>query len=280
MFIKELRARSFLYTLFANARFSHAKKYLLNNLLHKSDPYKTFVLSKDKSRSLNIWALQQVKHRTGHYGGDFFFWRLNEESWLANLEQVHGLYEYLNGTFETIYACDYTNKTVLDIGGYIGDSARFFLRQNARKIFIYEPVKKNIVAMQHNLQDHFSKVRMISKGVSAKGETMTIESSYPEGHIGFGCEGRKFRVTIETEGFDTILRKEKYDIAKIDCEGNEKYLLQVGAKNLQKIPYWMIEIHHPEMIQKLQTKFLEAGFKMHVPLAPEGHLSVFHFVLT
>jgi FkbM family methyltransferase len=279
MFIKELLAKSFLFNLFTLARFSHAKKYLLKNLLHKIDPYQAYVLSKNRERSLSIWALQQIKHRKKHLSDDLYFWQMHEELWLANLDHIHGLYEYLQGSFHEFYRCDCRGKTVLDIGGYIGDSARFFLKQGTRKVIIYEPVEKNVMCMRYNLKDYQNAVEIIPKGIAGQNGELTIFSNYPAGHIGFGNRSGKYKLTAQAESFPSILSHVQADIAKVDCEGSERYLLDVECKALRRIPYWMIELHDGQIAEQIERKFLKCGFETIPMPVPAGHQSIGHYRL-
>jgi FkbM family methyltransferase len=277
MSIRSVLTKSFLFNLFTLARFSHAKKYLLKTLFHKIDPYYAYVLSKDRECSLNIWAIKQMKHRKKHFAEDLYFWELNRELWLGNLDHIHGLYEYLQGSFHDFYRCDCRDKSVLDIGGYIGESALYFLKQGARKIVIYEPVEKNVVCMRHHLKNYAAAVEIIPKGVAQEDGEMTILSNYPAGHIGFGNREGRYQLTTEGESFHSILSHVNVDIAKIDCEGGERYLLSVETPLLRKIPYWIIEFHEAQIAKKIEHKFLSSGFET-IPIAvPAGHQSICHF---
>lgn len=277
MTIKDLLAKSFLFNLFTLARFSHAKRYLLKG--RKKDPYYSYVLAKNKKQAINIWALQQVKYRKRHHFGSLFFWDFNQEVWLANLDQVHGLYEYLQGAFSVMYKAPCQNKRVLDVGGYIGDTARFFLKEGASRVVIYEPALANVLCMEVNLKEYADKIEIIRKGIGAKDGELEISSNYPEGHIGFGNREGAYKVQTTGICFTSLLQSEDFDIAKIDCEGSEQYLLDVAKGDLRKIPYWMIELHDPHIAAKVTEKFLESGFEA-IPIeVEEGHQQMTHFRL-
>lgn len=277
MQLKRFLNHSFLYNLFSLARFSHAKKYLLKNIRQKRDPYFDYVLAKDKMRSLNIWALKQIKNRRELFNEDLYFWELEGEKWLANLDHIHGLYEYLSGSFSNHYRANYQNKTVLDVGGYIGDTARYFLKEGAARVVIYEPVEKNVICMKHNLHKWSHLVEIVHKGVSGNNGEMVISSNYPAGHIGFGNREGQYSVKVSSETFHTILQKNSADIAKIDCEGGERYLLDLEERVLCKIPYWMVEIHEAHLVQEITRKFRSCGFEILPVDLPPGHQALIHF---
>lgn len=277
MWVKALLERSFLFNLFRLARFSHAKKYLLKAYKGRPDPYSTFVLSKDRQSSLCIWAIQQIRHRKERVANDLYLWELGGEQWLANLDHVHGLYEYLVEGFDAQYHCDCVGKIVLDIGGYIGDTARYFFKKGARKVVIYEPIAKNVECISYNLAQ--KEVEVVAKGIGGHDGTITIQSNYPPGHIGFGNREGRYFSSFEVESFSTILSTTEADIIKVDCEGHEKFLLDVEPSLLRKISYWMIEVHSHALAQQLENLFLHAGFKQKVATSLPGHFGVYHYCL-
>ena len=80
---------------------------------------------------------------------------------------------------------DYKNKTVLDVGGYIGYSSVLFSRWGAKKVIIYEAQKENIPIIKENLKINKVNGEVYNLAVSDKdGE---IELTYDRlGTIGFG----------------------------------------------------------------------------------------------
>ncbi|MEM4773005.1 MAG: hypothetical protein QW648_03285, partial [Nanoarchaeales archaeon] len=56
--------------------------------------------------------------------------------------------------------------------------------------------------------------------------------------------------------------KEKADIAKIDCEGCEKFLVFVDDDLIKQIPEWIIECHSLEISRLIFRKFVKNKFKI------------------
>jgi len=56
--------------------------------------------------------------------------------------------------------------------------------------------------------------------------------------------------------------KEKVDIAKIDCEGCEKYLMDMENELIGRIKEWVIEAHSREIAINLIKKFRSCRFKL------------------
>ena len=59
-------------------------------------------------------------------------------SFIGPLESLRA---YFSECEKGLYDYDYDGKTVLDIGGFCGESAVFFASRGARKVIIYEPEK-------------------------------------------------------------------------------------------------------------------------------------------
>ena len=134
--------------------------------------------------------------------------------------------------------------------------------------------------MKHNLKQFEGAYTIISKGAAKHSGSMTILSNYPPGHIGFGNRVGRYSLKVEVESFTSILSTYSADMAKVDCEGYEKYLLDVENASLRRIPYWIIEMHDTTIAQSLRRKFLEAGFEMIPNAVLKGHLEISHFSLT
>jgi hypothetical protein len=78
--------------------------------------------------------------------------------------------------------------------------------------------------------------------------------------------------------------EEGFNVAKVDCEGCENYLLDLSDEELRMVPKWVIECHSPQTLKRLCEKFLRAGFM--VTFKPYywslrydivGHETPFHF---
>jgi hypothetical protein len=84
---------------------------------------------------------------------DIYLWEFGKKAICCNYVQLLGLKdEYLADLFDKIYHYDWLGKKVVDIGGFVGDTALYFLSKGAEKIIIYEPVSKNMEALMLNLK--------------------------------------------------------------------------------------------------------------------------------
>ncbi len=254
---------SFLINLYRCVRFKDASRYLYKRLFHNVDPHKEHIRLKNDRTWISGWGVEQLKFRQEHFVDDLYIWNLKGRKWLGSLIQIEGLYEYLNDVFDLVYQTDYRGKTVLDIGGFIGDSALYALQKGAKKVIIYEPVKKNIQCMKFNLKELRDQVEIIPKALSENSEEVSIYSETPEGSVGFGFSGQgKYALQASSENISAILSKRHIDIAKVDCEGGEKHLLKAEPAVLRNVHEWLIETHSESLLMEMNRKFIESGFKI------------------
>lgn len=145
------------------------------------------------------------------------------------------------------------NKKVLDVGAYIGDTVLGFLIKGAKYVVGYEPVFYEYAMKNIEIN-----------GFKDKAEIRPYGLSYNEDEINVKLEGSATGLhegdfIIKTRPWKDLLEKEKFDLAKVDCEGCEYYLLSVPDELLSSIPLWVIEIHGVSL--PLIRKFENAGFR-------------------
>jgi FkbM family methyltransferase len=166
---------------------------------------------------------------------------------------------------------DYHDKVVLDIGGFMGETAVMFTRWGAKKIIIYEPVVENHVFIRKNVELNKINAEIHIEGI---GETDSLETiAYEEINQMFGLLniGRRER-TVRIRSAEKVIDESGADIAKINCEGSETALLSVTNDILSKVPNYVIETHSQDIRDSLLRKFVCAGFKeaTETRIAPGG----------
>ena len=153
---------------------------------------------------------------------------------------------------------DYRNKTILDVGGYIGYSAALFSQWGAKKVIIYEAQRENIPMIKKNLR--LNKVNGEVYNLAVADRDGEIELNYEKlGTTAFGLMGEKI-YRVRAISASKVLSRHHIDIAKFDCEGCEYSLLKVPCNILRKVPQYVIEYHHG--FESLRKKFEECGFKV------------------
>ncbi|WP_068471280.1 FkbM family methyltransferase [Candidatus Protochlamydia phocaeensis] len=207
--------------------------------------------------------LKILPYREQRLAKNFYLWRYGNRTFCATYMQFIGIYaEYLSGLFDNLYECEWENKAVLDIGGFVGDSALYFLEKGASQVIIYEPLAENVVSLKYNLQPFTNKISIHQQAVAKEEGVLNLSSNTPGGSLGFGMEKGSYQIQCEGTTWKHILKQHRIDIAKIDCEGGEQYLVDVPATDLQAISYWIIETHSPEIDAQVRKKFQESGFDL------------------
>ncbi|MEM5830515.1 MAG: hypothetical protein QXL82_03335, partial [Candidatus Aenigmatarchaeota archaeon] len=65
------------------------------------------------------------------------------------------------------------------------------------------------------------------------------------------------KIRVKCVSWENVLKnaiKEKVDIAKVDCEGCEKFLVDVNDELIKQIPEWIIECHSYEIAREIINK--------------------------
>ena len=239
-----------------------------------------YVYTKDEGYLVNgIDFIHKLKmYRKEKVKGSFYRWEKNGKSFIG--EYMHFTCmepEYLSGLFEDIYAYPWKGKKVLDLGGYIGDSALFFLENGAAMVHVYEPVPLNLEAMQYNLENFKNRVSIYPIALSDQAGWMEMSSNENFASMGFGQVKGQYVLRCQTETIEEMLQKEKFDVVKVDIETGEKHLCLASSALLQTVPYWIIETHSPEIEMDISNTFLKAGFQIARKIQLNETVSLYHF---
>jgi FkbM family methyltransferase len=185
------------------------------------------------------------------------------------LECERGLYDY-----------QYENKTVLDVGGFCGETAVFFASKGAKKVIVYEPVKAHHELIRRNVAINAINAELYEEGMGEKNGTLDI--NYEATDMGFGSLGKgKKTLTIKTKSAQDIISQSRADVAKIDCEGAEISLVGVPKEILRITAVYIIETHTKALQKAITEKFTACGFVQSRP--PEymgGETMVVYFERT
>lgn len=221
---------------------------------------------------------KMISHRRSRYKNRFFLWQHRNRFFCASHLQFLGLYtEYLSGEFDTLYPYDWKDKVVLDIGGFIGDSALFFLEKGASSVVIYEPLPENIFSLRYNLDAYRNRIRLEQKAVSDREGPITLTSNEPAGSAGFGMQKGNHRIPCDATTFSRILESHPADAIKVDCEGAEQYLTSVSDDKIRRIPYWIIETHSSDIENAIKRKFQSSGYSLLRQIDCAPSIRVLHF---
>ena len=166
-------------------------------------------------------------------------------------------YVFLNEVFDG--GVDFSGKTVLDVGAYVGDTATYFWNKGASKIICYEPIREFFYWLGQNVELNGINAELYNLGVSDKhGEKEII---YSELNCLVGSRGNR-SIKIETLSLSEVLQKHgTVDICKFVSPGSEQAILNLSAAELLRVPTWFVETTSKKYEGELSDKFSRAGFK-------------------
>jgi FkbM family methyltransferase len=172
-------------------------------------------------------------------------------------------YLWNDATLPIYKTLELKGKIVLDVGGYIGDSAVFFHHLGAEKIIIYEPVKEHIPLIMKNIELNHINAEVKNLGVGkSKGvlEVPFLKLDHRFGLVGANTETWE-KKSIILEDIKNVILESHADIAKFNCEGCEEAILYLDYDIIRTIPLWLLEMHGERLEKQLLEKFNEAGFE-------------------
>ena len=200
-----------------------------------------------------------------------------ESEKVSFMGSVESLMAYFLECEKGVYDYDYDGKTVLDVGGFCGESAVFFASRGAKKVIIYEPVKAHHEMIRKNVAMNAVKAELHEEGMGEKNGSLSI--NYEAADLGFGVLSKGTKtLTIQIKSAQDIISQSKADIAKVDCEGAEISLVGVPREVLGLIRFYIVETHTKAIQDAVTKKFVESGFtQTRVPEHLLGEISVIYF---
>lgn len=175
----------------------------------------------------------------------------------------HGLYELIE-TFLTEYYEFYDLKdcTVVDIGGFVGETAIYFAGKGASRVIVFEPTPPLYRMVQENIRLNRLEnvVQTRCEAVSDKcGESnLSYRRDAPSTSSTYFSYYDSEHYRVKTASFASIAQELGHiDLLKMDCEGQEHTIIpraqKVGA--LRNIDRVIVETHfEPEHIERFLQK--------------------------
>jgi FkbM family methyltransferase len=189
-------------------------------------------------------------------------------------DEVNGIYQIKEIFINRIYdKFEYKNKVVIDIGGFIGVSALYFLSKGASKVYIYEINDEFFKILKENIKINnlSEKVTSINKGVSNTYKEGFLNVTKIKGSSGCFQEVSEKMEILYKKKIDLIpievVLNEPIDILKIDCEGCEYDILEDFIHNnyREKINIGMVlEAHYIDKYKNpkyVKSLLKEIGFE-------------------
>jgi FkbM family methyltransferase len=174
-----------------------------------------------------------------------------------------------------VYDGDYYGSFVIDVGGYIGETALFFAQRGARRVFCVEPAPDNFRLLEQNIsQSSFKdKIVIIRAAILDKDGSVGFYmnrqeplgnhvadhhyfmKSHTRGDLKCEVQAMSFQSLLEYTGLEEV------DVVKLDCEGSE-YDILLGTPDsvLKRVRKYIIEYHNgPDVLVK---RLDELGYKV------------------
>jgi FkbM family methyltransferase len=157
-----------------------------------------------------------------------------------------------------------SGKTIVDIGGYVGDTALYFAAKGAR-VFVYEPDEANYRKLLGNLAlNPLLSPRILPRNlaVGIDGKVPFLTGRHSAGKLSASSLAG---TEIDSVSLDSVLDKEKIDhpfLLKADCKGSEYEIS--GQQAISQFSRLAIEYYTADgkyRLDQLLSRITAAGFR-------------------
>ena len=149
---------------------------------------------------------------------------------------------------------------LIDAGGYIGDTASYFLsRFPELKAIVLEPNQPSYEIALHNLEPYGTRATLLNKALWTSNGTLQFGGSST------GASVQDKGIEVDGISIPTLLDKfsiSRLNILKMDIEGAERLIFSKPDEWLHRVDLIIIEIHGPEILSVISHVLQEYQFSM------------------
>jgi FkbM family methyltransferase len=159
---------------------------------------------------------------------------------------------------------DFEGRTVVDVGGFDGDSAVYFISRGARKVIVLEPFPQNALACRSNLHLNAGagNFEVLNAAIGANPGSVRVQAD----KLAFAVdtpqkEAPANSVEVPVVTLAWLVKKYGLDgaVLKMDCEGAEQQVIAKADKPaLQAFSDIVMEVHGDP--SNISARLSEAGF--------------------
>ena len=168
--------------------------------------------------------------------------------------------------FESWKKLKVKNKAVLDVGGYVGDTAIYYAARGAKRVISYEPFPFSFEIEVRNINENglVDKISVVNRAVGGRDSRIFLDETYVNNNASEAIslqEGREVKV----DSLDSIVSR--YGIQnwslKMNCEGCEYEVFKnCELRTLEAFDEILMHYHGDPA--PLVQKLTKAGFKVEV----------------
>ncbi|WP_214399892.1 FkbM family methyltransferase [Methanocaldococcus lauensis] len=141
-------------------------------------------------------------------------------------------------------------KCILELGGFLGESAVYLAMNGNKRVVTFEPDPKNFKYLIKNVSQfdniEYYNFAVVNRKKHGSSELLYYKSDeFDYGGNLYGMYDKKHKIKIRSVGIDEIIDKYNFDGIKMDIEGCEFEIIEYFMENKNKFNFCKgyIEIH-------------------------------------
>jgi len=226
-----------------------------------------------------IYSLPINVLSSNNIGGIIFLiksnWQYKNDYWEKNGIKFKHAYGSISDVFdfEEYKFLNVQNKSVLDIGAFIGDSSIYFILKGAKKVYAIEPHPDayNEILENIKLNNMKNKVIPINMGISYEKDYITISTTTANTQVTL-LKTKGNGIKVPAGKLSEIIEKYNIDaqVLKMDCEGCEYDIILKDYDTIKEFDETGFEYHTyntkipvSKLLEKLnkdfECKFIKGG---------------------